>query len=408
VEAAAEPRRLKIFDAFRHRDFRLLWTGQVISAIGDAAFYTALGWRAFILVGSQQLGIVFVCNGIGLLTTLLIGGALADRLPRRTMMIASDLARCGVIASLALIDAGGGLTFPILAGLAFLAGLGDGFFFPAFGGIVPLVVESENLPSANSLIGVSRWGSILIGPSLAAGLYSAFGSSTVFALDAASFLVSGALLALTRPRAVERESKEGAFRDIATGIRYVAGIPWLWVTISLFALILMLQLAPQQVLMPALVRDHFDRGVGSYGLLTTLFGLGTVCGALSFGQWRPRRRRGIVNYCFWLVNSLAIAALVLSPWYPLAACFAVLRGFCVGFGVAMWETMLQELVPENMLSRVVSLDFFGSFGLMPIGLAFAAAIAAFASPATIIAGGALVSAALIATTMTRPWLRAVE
>src|SRR5262249_23535851 len=157
VDAAAAPRRLKIFDAFRHRDFRLLWTGQVVSAIGDAAFYTALGWRAFTLVGSQQLGIVFVCNGIGLLTTLLIGGALADRLPRRTMMIASDLARCGVIVSLALIDAGGGLTFPILAGLAFLAGLGDGFFFPAFGGIVPLVVESENLPSANSLIGVSRW-----------------------------------------------------------------------------------------------------------------------------------------------------------------------------------------------------------------------------------------------------------
>jgi DHA3 family tetracycline resistance protein-like MFS transporter len=408
MEAAAAPRRLKIFDAFRHRDFRLLWTGQVVSAIGDAAFFTALGWRAFTLVGSQRLGIVFVCNGIGLLTTLLIGGALADRLPRRTMMIASDLARCGVIASLALIDAGGGLTFPILAGLAFLAGLGDGFFFPAFGGIVPLVVESEALPSANSLIGVSRWGSILIGPSLAAGLYSAFGSATVFALDAASFVVSALLLALTRPRTVERESKEGAFRDIVAGIRYVAGIPWLWVTITLFAVILMLQLAPQQVLMPAVVRDHFDRGVGAYGLLTTLFGLGTLCGTLSFGQWHPRRRRGIVNYFFWLTNSLAIAALVLSPWYPLAACFAVLRGFCVGFGVAMWETMLQELVPENMLSRVVSLDFFGSFGLMPIGLAFAAGVAALASPATIIAGGALLSATLIAATMTRPWLRAVE
>jgi MFS family permease len=408
VDAAGAQRRLKIFDAFRHRDFRLLWTGQVVSAIGDAAFYTALGWRAFTLVGSQQLGIVFVCNGIGLLTTLLIGGALADRLPRRTMMIASDLARCAVIASLALIDAGGGLTFPMLAGLAFLAGLGDGFFFPAFGGIVPLVVESEALPSANSLIGVSRWGSILIGPSLAAGLYSAFGSSTVFALDAVSFVISAMLLALTRPRTVERESKEGAFRDIVTGIRYVAGIPWLWVTITLFAVILMLQLAPQQVLMPALVREHFARGVGSYGLLTTLFGLGTLCGTLSFGQWQPRRRRGIVNYWFWFVNSLSIAALVLSPWYPLAACFAVVRGFCVGFGVAMWETMLQELVPENMLSRVVSLDFFGSFGLMPIGLAFAAAVATLASPGAIIAAGALLSAALIGVTMTRPWLRAVQ
>src|SRR5258707_1051654 len=134
-----------MFRAFAHRDFRLLWSGQAISAIGDAAFFTALGWRAFTLVGSSRLGIVFLCQGVGLLTTLLIGGALADRLPRRTMMISSDIARCVVIAALAVLDASGHLTFPILAGLALLAGLGDGFFFPAFGGIVPLVVEAEAL-----------------------------------------------------------------------------------------------------------------------------------------------------------------------------------------------------------------------------------------------------------------------
>ena len=126
------------------------------------------------------------------------------------------------------------------------------------------------------------------------------------------------------------------------------------------------------------------------------------------GITRSKSRRGVVNYSFWLVNSLAIAALALSPWFQLAAFFALVRGLCVGFGVAMWETMLQELVPVHLLSRVVSLDFFGSFGLMPVGLAFAAAIAGLASAGTIIAGGALVSATMIAVTMTRPWLRAVE
>src|SRR6266545_4454480 len=385
---------VRVLRAFRHRDFRLLWSGQVVSAVGDAAFFTALGWRAFTLVGSQRLGLVFLCQGVGLLATLLIGGALADRLPRRSMMIASDLARCVVIAGLAAVDASGHLTFPLLAGLALLAGLGDGFFFPAFGGIVPLVVEAEALPSANSLIGVSRWGSILVGPSLAALLYGAFGAST--------------LLALARPRVVQREVREGAFREIAEGVRYVSRVPWLWVTIALFAVILMLQLAPQQVLLPALVKDHFHRGVTAYGLLTTLVGVGSVTGTVAFGQWPPRRRRGIVNYTFWLFNSLGIAGLALAPWYELAAVSAVARGFCLGFGVAMWETMLQELVPERMLSRVVSLDVFGSFGLMPIGLAFSAAVAGLASPGTLIAAGALTSAALIAATMTRPWLRAVE
>jgi MFS family permease len=296
----------------------------------------------------------------------------------------------------------------LLIVLTLLNGLGDGFFFPAVGGIVPLVVEQRALPSANSLIGVARWGSFIAGPALAAGLYSATGSSVVFALDAASFLVSAALLWRLRARAVEPEAKEGTFREIASGVRYVAKIPWLWVTITLFAVILMLQLAPQQVLMPALVREHFDRGVGAYGFLVTMFGVGTVTGTLAFGQLQPRNRRGLVNYSFWLVNSVAIAALALSPWYQLAALFALVRGFCVGFGVAMWETMLQELVPDHLLSRVVSLDFFGSFGLMPVGLAFAAAVAGVASPGTIIASGALISAGMIAVTMTRPWLRAVE
>ncbi len=400
--------RVRVFDAFRHRDFRVLWSGQVVSLIGDAAFFTALGWRAFTLVGSSRLGIVFLAQGIGLLTTLLIGGALADRIPRRTMMIASDLARFAVVGVLAVFDATGNLTFELLLVLTFLNGLGDGFFFPAVGGIVPLVVEQAALPSANSLIGVARWGSLVVGPALAASLYSATGSAVVFALDAVSFVASAALLWFVRPRAVEPEAKEGTVREIAAGVRYVAGIPWLWVTIALFAVILMLQLAPQQVLMPELVRDHFGRGVGAYGLLTTAFGVGTVTGGLAFGQSQPRRRRGVVNYAFWLANSLAIAALALSPWFELAAFFALVRGFCVGFGVAMWETMLQELVPVHLLSRVVSLDFFGSFGLMPVGLAFAAAIAGLASAGTIIAGGALVSATMIAVTMTRPWLRAVE
>ena len=144
METESAPlQRVRVFDAFRHRDFRLLFSGQAVSLIGDAAFFTALSWRAFTLVGSSRLGIVFLCQGVGLLATLLIGGALADRIPRRTMMIASDLARFVVVATLAGVDASGHLTFTLLIVLVLLNGLGDGFFFPAVGGIVPLVVEQE-------------------------------------------------------------------------------------------------------------------------------------------------------------------------------------------------------------------------------------------------------------------------
>ncbi len=407
-EAAALTGGLRAFKAFRSREFRLVWSAQAVSLVGDAAFVTALGWRTFTLAGSGKLGIVLVCQSLAVLATVLIGGALADRLPRRTMMIASDLARCAAVGALAGLDASGHLSFPLILVLATLMGLGDGFFYPAFGGIVPLLVEPSAVPSANAMIGIARWSSLLLGPSLAAFVYGGAGSATVFALDAATFLFSAALLWATKPRPTEPSASEGTVREIWTGVRYVSRIPWLWVTIAVFALVLMLQFAPQQVLMPKLISQHFHKGVGAYGLLTSLLGVGTIAGTLLYGQLQPRRRRGLLSYAIWLVNSLCIAGLVLSPWYELAGVLAIVRGVCIGFSIAVWETMLMELVPENMLSRVVSLDFFGSFGLMPLGLALSAGIAGLASPSVIIASGAVVSALIIGGVMTRPWLRKVD
>src|SRR5881394_490643 len=194
MEAVTAPTgRLRVLDALRHRDFRLLWTGQSVSLLGDMAFLTALSWRTFTLAGSSRLGVVLLCNGGAMLATLLIGGVLADRYERRRMMIVSDVWRFWAVGALAVVDATGHLSFPILLGLAIVVGLGDGFFYPAVGGIVPLVVEQPALASANSLMGVARWGSLMIGPSLAAFAYRG-GASLVFAFNAVTFLVSAALI----------------------------------------------------------------------------------------------------------------------------------------------------------------------------------------------------------------------
>jgi MFS family permease len=406
VEATAG--RLRVFGALRHRDFRLLWTGQVVSLVGDGAFLTALGWKTFTLAGSRALGVVLLLNAVAMLATLLVGGALGDRFPRRAMMIVSDAWRFAAVGALAALDASDHLGYGTLIALAVLVGLGDGLFYPAFGGIVPLVVDGPSIPSASSLMGMARWGSLFVGPAIAGGIYGGAGSATVFAVDAASFVVSAVFLWFARPRSVEPAPKEGTVREIAAGVRYVSRVPWLWVSIVLFALVLMLQLAPQQVLLPKLVHEHFGLGVAAYGVLTSAFGLGTVVGTLLFGQLQPRKRRGVLSYWIWLVNSLAIVGVVLSPWYAPALVLAGLRGGLVGFGVAVWETMLMELVPEQLLSRVVSLDYFGSYGLMPVGLGLSAAVSGLAGPGAIIAAGALVSATLFALFLPQPWLRAVD
>ena len=135
------PPRLRVLEALRHRDFRLLWAGQTVSQIGDAAFIVALGWRAFTLTHrASSLGIVLMVEALGLVATLLIGGVLADRYSRKLLLIGSDGARALVIAALAIVDATGHLRFGLLVALVALHGLGSGLFQPAFGGILPLLV----------------------------------------------------------------------------------------------------------------------------------------------------------------------------------------------------------------------------------------------------------------------------
>jgi DHA3 family tetracycline resistance protein-like MFS transporter len=299
-------------------------------------------------------------------------------------MIVSDLSRLGVVAGLAAVDATGHLSLPLLLAFAAGVGLGDGFFHPAFGGMVPLIVEQPLMASANALIGMSRNLSFVIGPALAAFLYARAGSSTVFAFDAWTFLVSAGLLWLARPRAAETRVGESTWRDIASGFAYVARIPWLWVTIVVASVVLMIAMAPYQSLLPKLVRTHFHHGVGGYGTLFTFQAIGMVLGAVLFGQLNPRRHRVVVFFSGYAINDVCVITMALVPVFWIGVALVAVRGAFIGFSNAMWETVLVELVPESMLSRVVSLDFFGSFGLTPVGYALTAGIAGFFTPSQIL------------------------
>ena len=312
----SDPPRLRVLEALRHRDFRLLWTGQTISQIGDAAFVVALGWRAFSLTGkASSLGIVLMVEAIGLVTTLLIGGVLADRYSRKLLLIGSDGARAVVIAALALVDASGHLTFGVLIAFVALHGLGSGLFQPAFGGILPLLVDDPSLGSANALVGISRQSAFVVGPAIAGLIYGVAGSSVIFAVDAASFVVSAVFVAFAHPRLHERAPSEGLRRELTTGLRYVVKVPWLWITIGTFSLVLLVGYAAFQVLLPKLVEDAWGGGVGAYGLLFTLQGVGMVIGSVVLGQTSPKRRRGVLIYTLFVANSAFGALIGLSPWY---------------------------------------------------------------------------------------------
>jgi MFS family permease len=389
VEAASQPAgRLRALHALRSRDFRLLWGGQTVSLIGDGAFLVALGWKTIELTGDTgSLALVLIAHGVAMLATLLIGGALADRYERRTLMIVSDLARFVVIAALALSDASGGLTFPLLIVLAFTYGAGDGFFYPAFGSIVPLVVEPHQIASANTLISISRQGAFVVGPALAGVIYGLYGSSAIFAFDAATFVVAAGLLWVSRPRPYEAEPRQGTFREIVAGLRYVMQVPWLWISIFVASFILMVAMAPYQALLPAFVQDEFQRGVGTYGLLFTAQSMGMVAGTLVFGQTNPRRRRVILMCAAFAANDFCVILMALVPSFESAVALVTVRGACIGYGIGVWTTLMMELVPESKLARVTSLDFFGSFGLVPLGFALTALVSNHLEARTILLFG---------------------
>jgi MFS family permease len=387
--------RAGTFAAFASRDFRLLLAGQTVSFLGDAAFIVALGWRVTELTGqASSLGYVLSLESLAMLTTLLIGGVLADRHSRRLLMIASDLARAVVMVAFLALDVSGHLDLTAVLVLAVLFGLADGFFQPALGGIVALLVDQPLLASASSWVGIVRNGSAIVGPAVAAGLYYSGGPSIVWALDAGSFVVSAVALWFARPRPMDPTEPQGVRRELVAGFRYVIGVPWIWTGISAATVILMIAMAPYTALLPRVVKEHYDRGVGAYGLLFSAMAAGVVVGSLVWARWHPRRHRVAICFASFGINDFGIIVVALSPWFPLAVVAATWRGFWIGVGISAWMTLISELVPEHLLSRVISLDFFGSAGLTPVGFALAGAAAASIDPTAILAVGGTLGAFL--------------
>lgn len=403
------PRR-RVTAALADRNFRLIFVGQTLSVLGDGAYLTVLGWFAYqVTHAAGAVAVVLGVVTVAKLVALLFGGALADRYDRRGLMILSDGVRCAALALLATLTWAHLTTIGILAATAAVVGLFDSLFNPSFIGIVPSLVDGERLASANGLIGLVRSSGGVAGPVLGAGLYAFAGPATVFALDAVTFAVAALLVAWARPpnQRRQRTAWGNPLRDIVDGARYVRGRPILALSIPVAAVAMMLAEPLTQTLLPRLVTE-FHGGTLTLGALETALGIGFAAGALLSARLHLTRRRSLIVFSAWTAAHFVCVLAALAPATAIAVALFFVRGTLTGLGIALWETLLMTIVPADRLSRVYSLDTFGSNGLFPLGFALAAAVAPLASAGHLIAlGQTLAGLLMLALLALRP-IRSVQ
>lgn len=395
-----------ILEPLRHRDFRLLWIGQTSSRLGDSAYFVALPLQVLAIGGSPlQLGIVFSLSAVSRIALLLVGGSVVDRLPRRQVLIATDLAEGIIVAAIAVLGFTGRLQVEHLYLTAILFGASGAFFTPALSAIIPELVPSEILISGNALRGFSRQAGIIVGPVLAGVLIALSGPPAAFAFDAATFGVSlvALLLISSRPARAAREGSS-LLAEIKEGWSYTFSVPWLWITIFGFALINAAVVGPMVIGLPILVVDELHANQSVYGLLVAAMGVGEVIGAVVTAQVR-RGRSGTVMYLYVFVEGIAVALFATLAPIPLLLVLAGVVGYGVMSFTVLWESALQQHVPRELLGRVTSIDYFGAILMGPITPIAAALLVAAIGPPALFLWGGLIASALCLAAITLPSIR---
>jgi len=362
-------------DLLRTRDFRNVFLAQSISVFGDGITPVALTFAVLGLTGSAtDLGLVLAAQSLPLAALALVGGVWADRLPRGTLMVTSDLVRAAVQITGATLLLTGVAQIWQLALLAAVHGAAEAFFRPAAGAIMPQIVPAPRLQQANALMGLSDNFGWMVGPAVAGILVALIGAGGAIAVDGATFLVSAAFLATLQVPAVARSAAVKSFLgELSDGWREVKSRTWLWVMLLRASLVLCIVVAPFQVLGPLGLLEQ-GHTAAAWGWIQAVFSAGMLGGAAIALRYKPRRPMVLV--C--LTGTTAVAApLTLALGGGALELGAVygLRGVGVGLLVAVWNTTLQTKIQGEALGRVTAWDWMASLALWPAGLAVAGPLA---------------------------------
>lgn len=309
-----------------------------------------------------DLGIVLAASLVPKLVLLLVGGAVADRMSRRTVLISTNLASGALMAALAALLVTHHYSLMYVALLSFGGGVVGAFTSPALRGIVPELVDGDGLQRANALLASSQNGARVLGPVLASVLVSTAGGGWALAVDALSFWL--AALAFTRIPGTSRPPgmRQALWRDLLDGWSAFRSLRWVVVMTVSFALGNALNVGPLNVLGPQVVAGH-DGAVG-WGLVQAARATGLL--AMSVVAVRMMLRRPLRDGRIWgALAGLPLLAIGLSGRAWVVAPAAFVGGLGFSLAAITWESTLQKSVPSASLSRVTAYDDLLSFLSIP-------------------------------------------
>lgn len=361
-----EPGALLSFPAYR----ALLISG-ILTVIAMSAFPVALAVTVLDAGGSATtLGLILAVRVLSGVLMSPIGGVWVDRLPRKTILIASDGFRA-IIGSIVVFIDPENISMWILGAIVVLMGISDAFGGPASGAIMPSILPDHLLPAGNVVKGIAFKGSTIAGPGVAGIIVVSLGTHATYVATSIFFLVGAALLfRINEGAKVASENPQTTFvEEIREGLSVVWYYKWIAAMILMASIQLMMVIGVENILLPVITKRDF--GTASvYATSAALFSAGGAISAV-FCIKSKVKNPGLVSVVVWGLFVLAPLVLAFPNSRTVIFIAYFIAGFSVGPWEAFWATQVQREVPPEYQGRVFAIDYMGSLGLMPLGMALA-------------------------------------
>ena len=393
---------------FSYRSYRNLWISTVLTIVAMTAFPIALAISVLDAGGSATiLGLILGVRIVAGVIFAPIGGVWADRLPRRTVLIAADGFRA-VIGSIVVFVEPESISFWALGAIIFFMGVSDAFGGPAVGAIMPSILPDHLLPVGNVVRGIATKGGTIAGPGIAGVLIVSFGTDATYIATSCFFLLGAAMLfrVTEKPNVKGQREPEKFLHEVKEGLRVVWYYKWIAAMIVMATFQLMMVVGVENVLLPVITKRDFGTAA-VYATAAALFSAGGLISAIISIKMKIKNP-GTVAVVVWGLFIFAPLVLAFPSSRELIYLAYFLAGFSVGPWEAFWFTTVQREVPAEYQARVFSIDYMGTVGLLPLGMAIAGPLADWLGERPLLIGISILHIAICAAVLFVPGVKQMK